>query len=55
MLLQKVTNERQTPLPKLEIAPFHNIELGIRDMAFIDGIKITVQLTEIVDPWELWQ
>jgi hypothetical protein len=52
---QNVTNEGQRPLQKLEIAPFHNIELGILDMAFIEGVKITVQLTEIIDAWEFWE
>ena len=50
MLPQKVTNEGQTRLQELEIAPFHNVELGILDMALIDGIKITVQQTKIIYP-----
>ena len=55
MFLQKVTNEGQTALQELEIVCFHNIELGIFDMALIDGIKPMVYLTEIVDSWEFWQ
>jgi hypothetical protein len=50
-----VTDKGQTLLQELEFAPFHNIELGILDMACIDGIKTWVHLSEIIDPWEFWQ
>jgi hypothetical protein len=49
MFPQKVTNEGQARLQELEIAPFHNTELGIIDMSLIDGIEIAVQQTKIID------
>ena len=49
MFPQKVTNEGQTRLQELETVPLDDIKLGVLDMAFIDGIKTRVQLTEIID------
>ena len=55
MFSQKVTNEGQTPLQELETVPFHNIELGIFDVAVVDCIKIAVQPAEFISSWELWE
>ena len=52
MFLQKVTQEGQTLLQEFEFGPFHNAELGLLGIAFIDVTETRIQVTEIINPRE---